>query len=174
MKTFGLFVCLVVFATMVDAKPALLVSKKQRFSIVVNPPVGWNGPAYTAAPSYETWSLGKGKDADSASYIEIRIDPVRGPKLNLNTATAEQVKKTFDDFTNPEVAKIADVIIGEIPVVIWAVHNVDGELLIADLRHGGCDFHFSLRANSAKELRRYEKTFLDVVKSIQILPKKHE
>lgn len=170
MKTFKLCILFVVYATIVDAKPPLLVSKKQPFLIAASPPVGWSGPGYKAWPSYEIWSFSKGKHP-TASFIEIRIDPARDSKLDVNTATAEQIKKTFDDFTNPEVERIGNAIIDQTKVVIWAIHNVDGELLIADLRHGGCDFHFSLRTNNPKELRQYQKTFLNVVNSVRILAK---
>lgn len=171
LNNLALLICLMVVATTLDAKPASLVSKKQRVTIVVDSPRTWKGPGYKAWPSYEIWSFSKGM-YPAASFIEIRIDPVRGPKLDSNAATTEQITKTFDDFTNPIVESIAKEMVGKTPVMVWAVHNVDGELLIADLRLGDSDFHFSLRTNSSQEHRRYTKTFLDVMKSIQIFPKR--
>lgn len=166
MKTFSAQVWLVLFAINVAAQPASLVSRKQHLSIVLNAPTGWQGPAYTSRPSYETWSFGKGKDS-VASYIEIRIDPARDSKLNWNVATKEQIKKTFDDFSHPEVETVSKIVIDQTPVVVWAAHNVDGELLIAKLRREGFDFNFSLRTNSRADLRRYQNTFLDVLKSVR-------
>lgn len=153
---------------MAVARPVMLLSKKQPFSITASAPAGWIGPTYKGWPSYEVWSFSNGEPA-SASFIEIRLDPARETKLDLNTATADQVKKTFNDFTNPEVEKIANTIVGQTPVVIWAVHNVDGELLIAELRRKSSNFHFTLRTQNRKSLRHYDKTFLDLVKSVQIL-----
>ncbi len=154
------------FAIISEASPISLVSQKQGLSIVLRAPMGWNGPAFTQWPSYETWSFSKGKDS-LASYIEIRIDPAREPGLDRNTATKEQIKKTFDDFSNPVVEKVGDIAIENISVVVWAVHNVDGELMIATLRRKGFDFTFSLRSNSRAELRLYQKTFLDTIRSVK-------
>jgi hypothetical protein len=166
-KTFARFVCLIAFATIVDAKPALLVSQKQHLSIVVDAPMGWEGPVYSGGTrSYETWSFSMGTDS-KGSHIEIRVDPVRDSKLEWNTANKEQIKKTFDDFSNPEVEMIAKIMIDQKQVVVWAAHNVDGELLIAKVRRDGCDLNFSLRTNRREELRRYQKSFLDFVKSVQ-------
>ena len=87
--------------------------------------------------------------------------------MDWNTATKEQIKKTFNDFSNPEVEMIAKIMIDQTPVVVWAAHNVDGELLIAKVRRDGCDLNFSLRTNNREELRRYQKSFLDLVKSVR-------
>ena len=160
---FASITCLLAVET---AGGAELTSHKHRLSILLNSPAGWNGPAYTPWPSYETWSFGKGKES-AAAYIEIRVDPVREPELDWNTATKEQVKKTFDDFSNPEVEVVSKIAIHQRSVVVWAAHNVDGELLIAKLRRDGCDLNFSLRTNSRAELRRYQKTFLDVLTSVR-------
>jgi hypothetical protein len=164
MKTFALFVCSIAFATMVDAEPALLVSQKKHLSIAVEVPTGWKGPGYSGGTRlYETWSFAKGTD----SNIEVRVDPVRNSKLDWNTATKAQIKKTFDDFSHPEVEMITQIMIDQTPAVVWAAHNVDGELLVAKVRRDGCDLNFSLRTSSPGELRRYQKSFLDLVKSVR-------
>jgi hypothetical protein len=150
-----------------EAKLLTFASQKQHLSIVVDAPMGWKGPAYSGGTrSYESWSFSKGTDP-KGSNIEIRVDPVRDSKLDWNTATKEQIKKTFNDFSNPEVEMIAKIMIDQTPVVVWAAHNVDGELLIAKVRRDGCDLNFSLRTNNREELRRYQKSFLDLVKSVR-------
>jgi hypothetical protein len=149
------------------AEAERLSSLKQPISITFDPPAGWHGPGYTASPSYEAWSFSRGRDPDIA-YIEIRVDPQRASEMDWNTATEEQIRKTFDDFMNPTIEKLANVIIDNTPVTVWAAYNVDGEFLIAKFRCECCDLNFSLQANSRAELRRYRKTFLEVLKSIQI------
>ncbi len=151
------------------SEPLCLVSRKHPISISLNPP-HWSGPSYREWPSYEVWSFSKGSDP-GISYIEIRLDAIHSTQLDWNTASSEQIKKTFGDFANPMVEKVANIVIGNTPVVVWAAHNVDGELLSAEVRRAGCDFNFLLRTNSRRELQRYQKTFLDVLKSIRIITK---
>ena len=151
------------------AEPLCLASRKHPISITLNPP-HWSGPSYTQWPSYEVWSFSTGSDP-AISYIEIRLDAIHRTQLDWNTASREQIKKTFSDFANPIVEKVASIIIGDTPVVVWAAHNVDGELLSAEVRRAGCDFNFLLRTTSRRELQRYQKTFLEVLKSIRIITK---
>jgi len=167
LKRFSVIVWLIVCAVNVHARPASLVSRKQHLSIALDVPARWSGPAYKAWPSYETWSFSKGTDPN-ISYLEIRVDCVRRSKLDWNTAGPEQIKKTFDDFANPDVEAVAKIMIDGKPIVVWAAHNVDGELLIAKLRHGSCDLNFELRTNSRAELRTQRATFLNALKSVRL------
>jgi hypothetical protein len=100
--------------------------------------------------------------------LNFELNPPDQNKLDWNTATEGEIRKTFVDFTNPIVEKMANVTFGGTHVVVWAAHNVDGELLIATVPRKACDLKFSLRASSREELRRYQKTFLGLLRSIRI------
>lgn len=140
---------------------------KQDKTIDLKISAGWKGPAYTAWPSYETWSFAK-KAAQTESYLQIRIDPLKPGELDWNLATNADITGTFDDFSNPEIERIAEVAIDNTRALVWAAYNVDGQLLMAKVRRGKLKISFELRAERRGELRRLEKEFLNVLKSVRI------
>ena len=162
------FVSVALALTLSVCQAEHLSSQRQCISLVLDAPTGWEGPSYSAPPSYETWSFSRGAESD-AVYIEVRIDPARHSELDWNAATEKQIRETFSDFSNPVVERVAKVAISGIPVLVWAAHNVDGELLIAKLRRKGCDLNCSVRANNRAKLQRYQRTFLRLLKSIRIV-----
>lgn len=104
--------------------------------------------------------------------MEIRLSDVVPHELNWNKATANEIKRTFADFQDPQVEKIQDLLMQGERVVVWAAHNVDGELLMADTAHRKCKISFEIRTERSQELRDLTPDFLSILKSVRLEPTK--
>jgi hypothetical protein len=157
-------------AMSMQAADVTLRSQKHAITIYVRVPPGWEGGSLKAWPSYETWSFAK-TNGKHISYLQVRIDPITGRELDWNLATKEQIKKTFYDFSNPQIERIARTRIADTEVVVWAAFNVDGQLLMAELRRGKLKISFELRTEQRGDLRKFQTDFLYVLKNVRIVAK---
>src|SRR5205807_1186352 len=82
----AVLVALQFIAEPTEAGPLSLKSRKRTLVMHLDIPRGWDGPAYTVWPTYETWSFAK-KAVVTKSYLEIRISPVLPTDLDWNLAT---------------------------------------------------------------------------------------
>ena len=147
-------------------------SERHALTIRLRVPRGWEGATHKSLPSYETWSFSKGV-GENISYLQIRIDSQEPAGLDWNLATNAVIKGIFHDFTDPEIERIAQITTDtaeDTPVLVWAAHNVGGELLMAQLPWGQLKISLELRTRRRVELRRLQNNFVDAVRSVRIVP----
>jgi hypothetical protein len=144
-----------------------LEPRKYPIAIHFNIPTAWDGPAHTTWPTYESWSFAD-KAGAAPSYFEIRVKSVESNDFDFNRATAQDIKRTFRDFSSPRVENIASVMIGGNRIFVWAIYNVDGDLLTSEIRRGKARILFSLRIEDRKELGRVKGEFVRILESLQL------
>jgi hypothetical protein len=149
------------------AESVTLRSQRHALTISVRIPPGWEGGSLKTWPSYETWSFAK-TNSGKISYLQVRADPTTPKELDWNLASKEQIKKTFGDFSNPEIERIAKTKIDDTEVLVWAAFNVDGQLLMAEVRRRKLKISFELRTERRAELRKLQEDLFYVLKSARI------